>query len=152
MADTGKPEVAGSDLCFSTSSSHDLALYAISMSTEVGVDVEAVRPRTDLERLAARFFTAAERCSRSRPCQPASGKRRAFRPGCVRRHTARQPGADSTFPAYGGRLDASGEPALVADWSVHEVDLGPGFAAAVAGRGPLVVDQPCPAVAIDRGP
>ena len=151
-ADTGKPEVAGSDLCFSTSSSHDLALYAISMSTEVGVDVEAVRPRTDLERLAARFFTAAERLAVA--SVPACERQAAgFQAWVCKEAYGKATGCGLDFPLHTVDVwNASGEPALVADWSVHEVDLAPGFAAAVAGRGPLVVEQPCPAAAIDRGP
>jgi 4'-phosphopantetheinyl transferase len=149
-AATGKPEVAGSDLRFSTSSSRNLALYAISMSTDVGVDVEAVRPRTDVERLAARFFTEAERLALT---SVPAGERLAagFQAWACKEAYGKATGCGLDFPLHAVDVwSASGEPTLAAGWSVHEVDLTPGFAAAVAGRGPLVVEQPCPAAAIDR--
>jgi 4'-phosphopantetheinyl transferase len=60
----GKPflahygETAG--LKFNLSHSHGLALYGITVGREIGVDVERVRPSPDYEKIAARFFSAAE--------------------------------------------------------------------------------------------
>jgi 4'-phosphopantetheinyl transferase len=51
---TGKPELAdsGAALRFNLSHSHELALIAVSSSTEVGVDVEWVDPRRDVVEIA----------------------------------------------------------------------------------------------------
>lgn len=60
----GKPWLAEpfaqSQIQFNVSHSQGLALYAIACGREVGVDVEQVRPIRDLDRLAARFFSAQE--------------------------------------------------------------------------------------------
>jgi 4'-phosphopantetheinyl transferase len=62
--DRGKPLLAEpfcrSQIQFNVSHSQNLALYAIACGREVGVDVEQIRPIRDLDRLAARFFSARE--------------------------------------------------------------------------------------------
>jgi 4'-phosphopantetheinyl transferase len=45
---------------FNMTHSHGVALYAISLDQEVGVDVEMLGRRTDAERVAKRFFTERE--------------------------------------------------------------------------------------------
>lgn len=57
----GKPELVG-DRClqFNVSHSEELALYAIGLTSPVGVDVEFLRPSPDIEQIAARFFTKRE--------------------------------------------------------------------------------------------
>jgi len=59
--DHGKPTVAGAP-GFSFSVSHSGALLAVAVvhGAQVGVDVEEVRPRRHLDRLAARVLTPAE--------------------------------------------------------------------------------------------
>jgi 4'-phosphopantetheinyl transferase len=55
----GKPFVVGDeDLSFSVSHSGSVALLAVVRGATVGIDVEAVRPRPNLEKLAARVLTA----------------------------------------------------------------------------------------------
>jgi 4'-phosphopantetheinyl transferase len=58
----GKPYVASpsTDLCFNQSDSGNLAVFAFVAGCELGVDVEAVHPLTDIENLAARFFSSEE--------------------------------------------------------------------------------------------
>lgn len=56
----GKPELASGGLHFNLSHSDGLLLLAVSRDHLVGADVERIRPVTDLERLAARFFSEAE--------------------------------------------------------------------------------------------
>ncbi|HSD54401.1 MAG TPA: 4'-phosphopantetheinyl transferase superfamily protein [Burkholderiales bacterium] len=61
----GKPFVAapehGRSLRFSLSHSGEVALVAVSLGREVGVDVERVRPREDLAGFVARYFSPLER-------------------------------------------------------------------------------------------
>jgi 4'-phosphopantetheinyl transferase len=57
----GRPFVAGAGVDFNVSNSADLALIALLDGPgRIGVDVEALVARTDMERLAARVFTSAE--------------------------------------------------------------------------------------------
>ncbi len=56
----GKPFLQEGGLHFNVSHTHELALYAIAQSREVGVDVEWMRPQVAHEQIAARFFSLEE--------------------------------------------------------------------------------------------
>ena len=60
----GKPTLAGAtdghSLCFNMSHSHSLALFVFTWGHKIGVDVEYVRPMTDAEEIAQRFFSPQE--------------------------------------------------------------------------------------------
>jgi 4'-phosphopantetheinyl transferase len=56
----GKPALRGLTLEFNLSHSEDLGLLAIANDRIVGIDLEAIHPVGDLEKIAARFFTAGE--------------------------------------------------------------------------------------------
>ena len=60
----GKPQLSreggGLDLRFNLSHSQDLALYAVALGTEVGIDVEKMNPKIDHEGITRRFFSASE--------------------------------------------------------------------------------------------
>lgn len=57
----GKPYLVGDcELAFNLSHSQDLMLLAASRSRQIGVDVEAIRPIADLERLARRCLASSE--------------------------------------------------------------------------------------------
>ena len=56
----GRPELAGGGLAFNLSHSHGLGLLAVTESGRVGVDLERVRPVSDLPGLARRYFTPGE--------------------------------------------------------------------------------------------
>ncbi len=58
---SGKPAVAaGTELRFNISHSEDVALYAFALGREVGIDIERIRPDFRWERIARRYFSAAE--------------------------------------------------------------------------------------------
>jgi 4'-phosphopantetheinyl transferase len=61
----GKPFLdapeTGRSIRFSLSHSGGVALVAVSLGREVGVDVERVRPREDLDRFVARYLSPLER-------------------------------------------------------------------------------------------
>jgi 4'-phosphopantetheinyl transferase len=60
----GKPVLAetfaDSRLAFNLSHSQDLGLCAVNCTRQIGVDLEYIRPMSDLEALAKRFFLARE--------------------------------------------------------------------------------------------
>lgn len=56
----GKPQLEGSDLCFNKTDCGELALVAICVGREVGIDLEAHRRVLRAERIASRFFSAEE--------------------------------------------------------------------------------------------
>lgn len=56
----GKPCLPGSPLRFNMSDSGERALYAVTLGTEVGVDVERIRPMEGAAAIAARFLPEAE--------------------------------------------------------------------------------------------
>jgi len=61
--DKGKPSLVEpkvSDFEFNLSHSDDLALYAFALGVPVGVDVEVIRPLSDMEAIAKRFFSPLE--------------------------------------------------------------------------------------------
>src|SRR4029078_5695626 len=58
------------------SNSHELALAGFVLGREIGVDVEHLRPMTDCEESAERFFSESER--RTLRAIPFPGKQEAF--------------------------------------------------------------------------
>jgi 4'-phosphopantetheinyl transferase len=56
----GKPALAPATLQFNLAHSQGLALYAITRDRPVGIDLEQLRPLTDLTALAQRCFAASE--------------------------------------------------------------------------------------------
>ena len=56
----GKPEILNSSLCFSVSHCDDVALFAFSNVSEIGVDIEAIRPIREADTIAAQFFSPRE--------------------------------------------------------------------------------------------
>lgn len=65
----GKPQLLNPDLYFSVSHSDNVALFAFSRASEIGVDVEAIRPIREADTIAAQFFSPLERlvCEREKP-------------------------------------------------------------------------------------
>ena len=62
----GKPSLTSlslnQNIHFNVSKSHNLALVAVTEGREVGVDIEHLRPVTDAEQIAQRFFSSRESC------------------------------------------------------------------------------------------
>jgi 4'-phosphopantetheinyl transferase len=133
--DGGKPMLADAGLCFSAARSAGIALYATSRTIEVGVDVEAIRATADIEGIAARFFSRAEqRALASLP--PAQRLAASFQCWTRKEAYVKGIGAGLTVPLRTLDVWAGGrERVTVSGWSVHQVDIAPGFAAAVAGAG-----------------
>jgi 4'-phosphopantetheinyl transferase len=56
----GKPSLIKHHLQFNVSHSHELALYAVTLAHDVGVDIEHLRSMPDYEQIATRFFSTNE--------------------------------------------------------------------------------------------
>ena len=130
----GKPELVDSEVRFNASRSGGIALYATSRMTSVGVDIEKIRPTADVEGIAARFFSPAER--RALAALPAASRREAMF-HCWTRKEAYVKGIATGLSVPISNIDVGvdgGRPATIADWRVQQVDVSPGFAAAVAAE------------------
>jgi 4'-phosphopantetheinyl transferase len=140
----GKPRVEGSELCFSASRSAGSALFAVSWTGDVGVDVEAQRSDVDIEGIARRFFTASER--RALEALPATARTAAAFGGWTRKEAyAKATGTGLTFTLADVEVGIGGAgPVTVAGWTIVDVDLGPGLPAAVAGAWPPGWTPPAP--------
>jgi 4'-phosphopantetheinyl transferase len=132
----GKPRLTGgpsAELRFSASRSAGLALVACSWEMEVGVDIEAVDPGTDVERFAARFFTAAEQ----RVLADLPGERRcAALFQCWARKEAYLKGTGEGLAVPTSTIEVwqgDDRPVTVGGWRIHSLTVPPGFAAALAG-------------------
>lgn len=60
----GKPALASQEsdntIQFNVSHSQGLALYAVTRDRQIGIDLEQIRPTSDIEQLAKRFFSPRE--------------------------------------------------------------------------------------------
>lgn len=124
VGENGKPRIAGpTSVRFNLSHSEELALIAVTAAGEVGIDIERVDPDRDflelarhgLDRESAGFVRSA----------PAADRPGAFYRAWVRREAiGKCTGAGLTRAASGKQL-----------W-VREIDVGEGWAAAIALAGP----------------
>ena len=142
--ENGKPRLAAEQegLSFNLSHSHGRILIAFSLEGELGVDIERVRDDMEHLRVSERFFSEAEReVLRSLP--------QAHRPlaffRCWTRKEAllkargtglRTPLRDfdvSLHPESAAEILATRfDPPDVQDWTLHHVDPGPGYTAALS--------------------
>jgi 4'-phosphopantetheinyl transferase len=147
--DRGKPALAitsGQEkLCFNLSHAQGLALYAIAMGREVGIDLEHSRPIPDAEQIAARFFSPRENAVFR--ALPSSDKQEAFF-NCWTRKEAYIKAIGDGLARPLDRFEVSlrpGEPARLLSieedpletrrWSLRELTPAPGFVAAIAVQG-----------------
>lgn len=143
----GKPFLAGARLRFNLSHSGDVALYAVATGVEVGIDVELITSGVNHDALAARFFSARERDDLL--ALPAAARPEAFFACWARK--------EAVVKAFGNGLsmrlcdfdvslttgdtarliEVRGRPEEAGRWSLRPLDVGPGYAAALAVEGPL---------------
>jgi 4'-phosphopantetheinyl transferase len=152
-AAAGKPALAepftDAGVAFNVSHSGEVALYAIGARSRIGVDVEQIRPLDDLEALAERNFSAAER--RALLALPPAAREPAFFACWTRKEAfikALGDGLSYPLDAFTVSFAAGeparfveirGEPATAAQWTLAALDVGAGYAAAVAVDGPVTV-------------
>ena len=142
-AGNGKPFLEGeNDLCFNVSHTNGLALMAFARRRAIGVDVENLVRDTEIGQLAERFFSEGERQALGQ----LSGehlKEAFFRCWTRKEAYVKAKGNGLSLPldqfdvsiAAGDRdalLATRPDPAESARWTISDVFLGPGYAAAVA--------------------
>jgi 4'-phosphopantetheinyl transferase len=143
----GKPALAApvkGRLEFNLSHSGDIALVAITNNSEVGVDVETIRPMPDALQIAKRFFSAAE--SDALKQLPPSEQATAF----LNLWTRKESFVKATGLGIANSLTRfeitsgteaviktiDGDARLAAQWTLHSFQPAPGHLAAVAVRSP----------------
>ena len=116
VSGNGKPFLpAAPHVKFNLSHSHEMALVAVTLEVEVGVDVEWIRPMPDYREIAERFFPPAEA---TRVTDEADFFRRWTRLESVVKACG--------TGIYGIAVEPSGE------WTIEELAAAPGYSAAVA--------------------
>lgn len=143
----GKPALAeaGAGLSFNVSHSHGLALIAVALGRELGIDIERVRPMDNLERFVGRFFSARERAEfltlpedqwldaffRGWTCKEAYMKAtgKGFALPLDRFDVSLSPEEPARL------LAVSGHPGEPDRWTFLDLDPGPGHRAALAVEG-----------------
>jgi 4'-phosphopantetheinyl transferase len=158
----GKPALAlppgGSSLRYNLSHSEGLALVALMLDREVGVDVEYVRPLSDMERIVGRYFAPGERTTWH--ALPEHERLAAFFRCWTRKEAylkAQGIGLSAALDQFEVSL-APGEPARLLGggqsqqsdtrWELYDVSPGQGYLAACAVEGRVeklsVFDWPGP--------
>lgn len=146
----GKPELKKpmgieAALRFSLSRSHNLALFAVTVNQEIGIDAEYLRPVSDRDEIVERYFTAGERIIYG--CLAPSKKLEAFFNGWTRKEAylkairvglsqplnAVEVSLEPGKPARPLRIE--GNPQEAAGWSLYELKLGEDYVGALAAKG-----------------
>jgi 4'-phosphopantetheinyl transferase len=144
-----KPYLAGrcsqSGIMFNVSHSGEVALYAFSRGIELGVDVERIGREIEVESIARRFFSESEQRQLSN--FPAAERVEAFFRCWTRKEAyikAIGEGLSLPLSHFDVSLQPDSEDALIATrpdsseakrWLLREVPAGPGYIAALCGRG-----------------
>jgi 4'-phosphopantetheinyl transferase len=112
----GKPFLPGSpQIKFNLAHSREMALVAVTLEVEVGVDVEWIRPMPDYRDIAERFFP------------PGEAVHVADEADFFRRWTR----LEAVVKAYGTGIYGLAE-VPSGEWTIEELAAAPGYAAAVA--------------------
>jgi 4'-phosphopantetheinyl transferase len=144
----GKPYLkegfADSDLRFNLAHSNDLALYAVAVGREVGIDLERINGEIEYEQIAERFFSPIER--ETLQAQPAELRQDSFFVGWTRKEAyvkAKGEGLSlplgsfdvSLAPEEPAELRVSNNPQEAPRWSLQDLNLGGDYKAALAVEG-----------------
>jgi 4'-phosphopantetheinyl transferase len=128
-----KPRLEAGNLRFNASRSAGLALFVTSWKAEVGVDIEAIRASADVEGIATTYFSPDEQRALS-ALPPTQRLAASFQCWTCKEAYVKGIGRGIDFPL--DTVDvwlADGQPATVTEWTIHQVHIAAGFAAAVAG-------------------
>lgn len=138
----------GRDVRFSVSHSHDLALVAITRQRDIGIDVEKIRDDMEHETLARRFFSESEYAALQYYNGPE--RLRAFFAVWTRKEAvvkAQGGGIALGLKQFDVSADPDAAPRVLAtrwrqsglpEWTLIDIDAGPGYAACLAISGDRV--------------
>lgn len=142
----GKPlAVDAGGLAFNISHTDKLALYAFAYDTEIGVDVETVKPDFPVADISGYYFSMAERAALSQV--PLAQRPAAFFNGWTRKEAYIKAVGDglslpldsfdvTLTPGEPARLLATrAQPTAASEWSLFDLQPGPGYAGALAVYG-----------------
>jgi 4'-phosphopantetheinyl transferase len=146
--DYGKPSLAvpeASSLRFNVSHSGDMALYAVTHTQQIGVDIELLREVSDIQQIVQRFFSPQEQAEWLR--LPVGQQTTGFFNCWTRKEAyikARGQGLSlpleqfdvSLTPNRPARLLADRHYQDIANWSLESLEPAPGYV------GALVVEVP----------
>ena len=140
----GKPHVA-EPVGFNLSHSEELAVIAVALERNVGVDIEAVRAIRDMERIAGRFFSVRENASLL--SSPQNERTEAFfRCWTLKEAYVKATGDGLAQPTHafdvafarGERIEmvsVNGKPGEASRWKLFEFSPTPSFVGALAVEG-----------------
>jgi 4'-phosphopantetheinyl transferase len=142
----GKPELAEScDLRFNLSHSEEVTVFAFARHRQVGVDVERIRPETNAQELAERFFSPPEvKWLRSQPAAQLVPSFFACWTAKEAYIKAQGEGLSLPLSSFGVLPRLSGSELHLQvyanaeesrRWSMWQLDLGPDLRAALAVEG-----------------
>jgi 4'-phosphopantetheinyl transferase len=145
----GKPALAegsgGNALQFNLSHSHGMALYAVTRRRDLGIDLEQIRTDWASEQIAARFFAPGEVAQLR--ALPANMWHEAFFHCWTRKEAyikARGEGLSLPLDKFevslapgesAALLSTKSDPEEASRWSMKELRVGPGYAAALVVQG-----------------
>ena len=149
---------AASGVSFNVSNAGDLALYAVTLRREIGVDLERLKPMPDGIDIAQRFFSAPE--NESFTAVPEGERDLAFFQCWTRKEAYIKAVGEglsmpldrfdvSFLPGQPARLLATrGDPGEAGRWTMVELHPGPGYVGALVVEGggwrPLLLDFDAP--------
>ena len=141
----GKPALRdSSSIRFNTSHSGEMALYALTVSCELGVDVEQLRTLDDPESIAMRFFSPGE-ASELLSLNPEDRGTAFFRCWTRKEAYVKAIGDGLTIPLNCFQvtllpgdparfIQLAGDTGIARDWTLDHLDLEPGYVGALAYR------------------
>jgi 4'-phosphopantetheinyl transferase len=141
----GKPALAGeSELWFSLTHSESFAMVAVVSGARVGVDIEVVRPRSRLDRMAERVLSAEEH-SQWLDAEPSARDRVFLEMWTAKEAYLKAIGVGITRPLRGVPIDPPG-------WTVTRINAPAGTVASIAveGTGVAQTEHWAPPAVADR--
>ncbi len=122
-----------SGLRFNLSHSGKLALYAVALDREVGIDVERIEPDSSYDATAERLFSP--QCVAGLRAMPAAHKARAFFELWTRHEAYLKARGEGFFTPKGHPCADSSTAEDELRWSMHPLQAGSDYAAAVVAEG-----------------